>query len=135
MVNKIKITMNIIIKGIHMDVTPSVETYVRKKIQGFEKFIDEGSKIEVDLSKASHHQKASEAFKVEYKVFCKGECLKTAVSSEDVYSAVDLGRDELFMILSSKKDKRTTLWRRGGQKIKHIMRGLNFRKKNADLEG
>jgi len=127
--------MNIIIKGIHMDVSPSVDAYVRKKIQGFEKFIDAGSKIEVDLGKTGHQHKSDQAFLAEYKVFRKGEVLKSSVSSEDIYSAIDLGRDELFMILSSEKDKKMTLWRRGSKRIKDVMRGIgNFGRKNRDLD-
>jgi ribosomal subunit interface protein len=126
--------MNTIIKGIHMDVSPSVEAYVRKKIQGLEKFIDEGSKLEVDLSKVGHQHKSDEAFKAEYKIFSRGICHKSEATSEDIYSAIDLARDEVFMVLSSRKDKRMTLWRRGGQKIKNVMRGMNFMRKGDDLD-
>lgn len=125
--------MNIIIKGIHMDVTPAVDAYVRKKVQGFEKFVEDSSKLEVALSKAHHHQKSEDAFKVEYKVFSRGEYLQSTAEAEDLYSAVDLARDELFMVLSSKKDKKMTLWRRGGKRLKNMMRGFKFGKK-GDLE-
>lgn len=117
-----------------MDVSLSVDAYIRKKIQGLEKFVDDGSRLEVTLSKTGHQHKSEEAFKVDFKVFCRGEFHSSSASSEDVYSAIDLARDEIFMTLSSKKDKKMTMWRRGGQKIKNIMRGLNFRKKNGDLE-
>jgi len=127
--------MNIIIKGIHMDITPAVEAYARKKVQSLEKFIDEGTKMEVDLSKTHHHQKGSDAFKADYKVFCKGEYLQSSAEAEDIYSALDLARDELYMSLSSKKDKKMTLWKRGGKRIKNIMRGItSFGKGGEDLE-
>lgn len=126
--------MNIIIKGIHMDITPAVDAYVRKKVQSLEKFIDAGTKLEVDLSKAHHHQKSKDAYEAQYKVYCRGEYLQSKVEAEDIYSAIDLGRDEIYMILSSKKDKKMTLWRRGGKKIKNIMRGISFRKRNDDLD-
>lgn len=126
--------MNIIIKGIHMDVTPAVDTYIRKKAQGFEKFVDASSKLEVALSKANHHQKSDDAFRVQFKIFSRGEYVQSESGAEDLYSAVDTAREDLFTTLASKKDKKMTLWRRGGKRLKNLIRGFNFRKKGQDLE-
>jgi ribosome-associated translation inhibitor RaiA len=90
--------------------------------------------MEVDLSKEHHHQKGKDAFKAEFKVYCRGEYLQSAAEAEDIYSAIDLARDEAYMILSSKKDKKMTLWRRGGKKLKNLMRGMTFRKGGDDLD-
>lgn len=127
--------MNIIIKGIHIDVSPAVDEYIRKKSAGLEKFMEESSKLEVDISKSHRHQKSDDAFKVEYKAFLRGEYMQGTGEAEDVYGAIDTARDELFMGLSSKKDKKMTMWKRGGLRVKNIMKGIGgYRRRGKDLD-
>lgn len=114
--------MNIITQWIHIDVAPTVEEYAKKKASTLSKFLDDTSKFEICLSKESRHQKAEDAFIAEFKVFSMGEYVQGTGKAQDIYSAIDIAHDEIFVELSSKKDKKLTLWKKGGQKIKNLLK-------------
>ena len=47
-----------------------------------------------------------------------------ASQKADLYEAIDDVRTEMIRALSSAKDKNTTLFRRGAQKVKNILKGF-----------
>jgi putative sigma-54 modulation protein len=121
--------MNIIIKGLHMELTDAIENYLLKKIKPLEKFIDEESKLEAVVGKNStHHKSGKEVFKAELRAHIKGDVSQVKSESEDLYSAIDTARDELIDLLSSKKDKKQTLVKKGAQKIKKMVHAERVRK-------
>jgi putative sigma-54 modulation protein len=116
--------MKIITKGNHMDVTPAIQEYLDKRLQGVEKFLDENAIIEAELGKTTNHHRSGDIFRAELNVTISGNFVRAEAEKEDLYAAIDIAREELFNILSSRKDKRQTLWKRGGQKIKDLIRGV-----------
>jgi len=44
---------------------------------------------------------------------------------EDMYAAIDKVKDELVHVLESEHKKHLTLFRRGGAKIKNMIKGLS----------
>ena len=114
--------MKIIIKGINMDITSSVEEYLYKKLSSLEKFINDDTKVDVELEKTTNHHKTGDIFRAEAHIWNKGNLTKAEEISENMYSSIDLMQEELFNILSSKKDKKITLFRKGAQKIKDIFK-------------
>lgn len=115
--------MKTITKGNHMDITPAIQEYLDKRLSGVEKFLDENAIVEAELGKISNHHRSGDIFKAEFNVTVKGDFVRAVAEKEDLYSAIDVAREELFDILSSRKDKRQTLWKRGSQKIKDMLRG------------
>lgn len=115
--------MNIIIKGLHMDLTPAIELYINKKAKSLEKFCDESSKLEVTVGKRSKHHKSGDVFEAEFRVRNKGNLSRVMTSGQDLYSAIDIARDELLDTLSSKKDKKDTLRKKGARVIKKMTHG------------
>lgn len=112
-----------------MDISGAVEDYATRKIQSLEKLVDPQAKIEVELGKTTNHHRSGEVYKAEFNVTSAGVYSRAVAEEEDVYIAIDRARDELDSILSSKKDKKRTLWKKGSLRIKEFIRGLAKRKR------
>ena len=105
-----------------MDIKDSVKDYLYKKMSSIEKFVNDDTKIEVELEKTTNHHKTGDIFRAEVHVWNKGKINKAEKTSDSVYSAIDLMQAEIFDILSSRKDKKITLFKKGAQKIKNLFR-------------
>lgn len=116
--------MYIKIKGTQIDITDAIYDYIHKKLSGFEKFLSDGSKIEVEVAKTTNHHHHGDIFKAEININIKGKFHRAVSQKADLYSAIDEARDEMFNILSSNKDRKQTLWKKGAQKIKNITKGI-----------
>lgn len=121
--------MNIIIKGLHMELTPAIETYVKKKMKSIEKFGDENSKVEVIVGTVSKHHKSGNIFSAEIRVRTKNGLSKDYVEADNLYSAIDLVQEDILETLSSKKDKKKTLEKKGARIIKDMAHGAKSAKK------
>ncbi len=114
--------MKIITKGINIDITEPVRDYLYKKMSSIEKFINEDTKVEVELEKTTNHHKSGDIFRAKVLVWNKGKMNKAEKTSDNMYSSIDLVQEELFNMLSNKKDKKQTLFRKGAQKIKNLFK-------------
>lgn len=114
--------MNIIIKGSHLEITGAIHDYLTKRLKGIEKFLDMNAKVEADLGKTTNHHKQGDIFKAELNITNKGDMTRVVAEREDLYAAIDAVKDEASEVLSSKKDKKQSLFRRGAQKMKRMFR-------------
>ena len=114
--------MKIITKGINIDITGPVEDYLYKKMSSIKKFIHDDTKVEVEFEKTTNHHKTGDIFRVEAHIWDKSKIIKAEKTSDNMYSSIDLMQEELFNILSNKKDKKITLFRKGAQKIKNLFK-------------
>jgi putative sigma-54 modulation protein len=114
--------MKIIVKGINIDITNSVEDYLYKKLSSVEKFLHDDTKVDVELEKTTNHHKTGDIFRAASHVWNNGKISKAEKTSANMYSSIDLMQEELFNILSNKKNKKITLFRKGAQKIKNLFK-------------
>ena len=124
--------MNIKIRSKNFDLTPSIDDYVTKKISLLEKFLGEGVGIlcEVEIGRNSKHHKSGDVFRAEVNIIEPGNKQIYAVAEEaDLYTAIDIVRDEAEREIVSRKTKRETLFRRGGAAVKSLLKRINFRRK------
>ena len=117
--------MRIHIRGLHTSLTPAIEAYTEKRLAGLSKFIkDTNAVCDVELIKTTNHHKSGDIFKAEANVRTGGETIFALSEKPDMYQAVDDLRDELERILSSRKDKKITIYRKGAYKIKNILKNI-----------
>lgn len=117
--------MKIKVQGLHTALTPVIIEYTEKRLSSLSKFIKNDATVcTVELIKTTNHHKSGDIFKAEGSMNIYGEDIYAVSEKEDLYQAVDELRDELERILSSRKDKKITLYRRGAQKIKSMMKGI-----------
>jgi ribosomal subunit interface protein len=123
--------MNTHIQGLHTTLTPAIEEYTQKRISSLSKFIRyENAVCNVELIKTTGHHRSGDIFKAEANIHMgDGEDVYAVAEREDLYQAVDALRDELERILTSMKEKKITLFRRGAARVKDIMKGLRPWKK------
>jgi len=117
---KINITTN----GIGL--TDAISDYVEKKYLPLVKFLHGDTRdttMEVQVGKTSnHHHSSEDLFRVEIMVHTKGKDIRAVSEKDDLYKAIDDAKDEAERILSSHKDRKMTLWKRGAAHIKNMIR-------------
>jgi ribosomal subunit interface protein len=123
--------MNTNIKATNTTLTPSIEEYIAKKTAALDKLIhpeDTSSMLHIELGKSTEHHKSGDIFFAEFNLHIAGKDLRARQESSDLFAAIDLAKDELVHGLRTYKGKRQTLLRRGSQRVKDMMRGMNWRK-------
>lgn len=124
--------MNIKIRSINFEITPAIDDYVTKKISSLEKFLDrrDGEVIcEVEIGRTTKHHNSGDIFKAEINLNEPGSKQVYAVAEEeDLYTAIDIVRDEAERAIVSRKTKSDTLFRRGASQIKDLIKRINFKR-------
>lgn len=124
--------MNIKIKSRDFDLTPAIDDYITKKISTLEKFLEVKDNIlcEIEIGRTTKHHKSGDIFRAEVNIVEPGNKQIYAVAEEsDMYTAIDVVRDEAERAIVSRKTKRFTLIRRGGTRIKELLKRIDFRPK------
>ncbi len=118
--------MHINIKTTTISLTPAISDYVEKHLGSIEKFLenDPSVKFDLELGKTTNHHKRGDIFRAEIHIVAKDQNIYTSVEKEDLYVAIDLVRDEVLRKLKSIKDKKQSLVRKGGARVKNIIKGL-----------
>ncbi len=123
--------MNIKIRGVNCEITGPISDYVNRKISSLEKFLEKKSETicEIEIGKTTNHHKSGDIFRAEINLMepGKGQVFATA-EANDLYSAIDIIRDEAEREIVTHKKKKDTLFRRGAGQVKNLLKRLNFRK-------
>lgn len=116
--------MKINIKTTGITITPSISEYVDKRFQTLEKFFENDSTVRFDLelAKTTNHHKNGDIFKAEVHIVAKNKNIYTVAETDDLYSAIDNVRDETLRDVKNSNAKIRSLIRKGGAKIKSILR-------------
>jgi len=117
------------VKAANISLTPAISDYVEKKISTLSKFIDPSDSspmADIILKKTTHHHRdGEELFCAEGNLHVGSMHFHAESSNKDLYAAIDDVKDELHRELTSKKQRSTTLMRRGGAIIKNILKGFS----------
>ena len=97
--------MKIVVSGNQLVVTEAMEQYLEKKLKAIEKFFDKIIEVKATLGMETHHHTKGEIFFAECKVQVPGKDLFAKTTAKDVYSAIDILKDELEAILKKYKQK------------------------------
>ena len=109
----------------------AISEYLDKRLLGVEKFLPEGDGFvaDVELGKTTNHHQAGDIFRAEINIHIGGKSFRAVSEQIDLYSAIDDMKAEITRELGSYKEKRLSLIRRGGQKLKNLLRGLPWKKR------
>jgi len=124
--------MKIKLRSKNFDITPAIDEYVSKKISTLEKFLDtkNESLCEVEIGRTTKHHNTGDIFKAEINIVQPGNKQIYVVAEEiDLYTAIDIVRDEAEQAIVSRKNKYKTLWKKGASRIKDILKRVDFRPK------
>ncbi len=116
--------MKINIKATNMELTDAISEYINKRLSGIDKFIKNEEVIcRVEVAKTTNHHKQGDVFKGELFLEISGKEFYTVSEKEDLYAAIDDAKEELFRQITSNKDKKQTLFKRGAASVKKILKG------------
>ena len=116
------------IKTTDFVMTPSIKDYVEKRVMHLDKFVNPSIKelpmCYVEIGKTTNHHKNGDLFRAEVTIHIGGKVLRAEASEEDLYAALDKVSEEMTEELKSFKDKKVSLLKRGGAKIKELIKGF-----------
>ncbi len=92
--------MKITLKATQLDLTPSIKTYIEKKIGSLSRllvpFEREGECMaEVEIGRTTHHHHKGEIFRAEVNLHLPGKSLRAEYVATDVRTAIDRVRNIL----------------------------------------
>lgn len=126
--------MKINIKATGIDLTSAISNYVEKKVSHIEKYLDKNNSrdavAQVEVGRSTRHHKAGNIFRAEIHITGASLDLYAVSEMEDLYSAIDVVKDEIVQNVLQLKGKRETIRRRGAKMMKSILKGLNFFKRD-----
>lgn len=113
------------IKATNFEITPAISEYLDVKIIQLDKYVskdDESIKCDIEIGKTTKHHRSGNIFRVEINVAIGKKVFRAVAEEETIYAAIDKAKDEITKHLRRNKDKKSTLFKRGGKKIKDILR-------------
>lgn len=118
--------MNINIKTTNITLTEAISDYASKRLEAVKQFLqnDETVLCDVELGKTTNHHKNGDIFRAEIHITGKDKDVYASAEESDLYRAIDIVRDDILNKIRSLKSKKISLIRRGGAKIKEMIKGL-----------
>jgi len=116
------------IKTTDFSMTPAIKDYVEKRVDHLDKFVNPDQKelpmCYIEIGKTTNHHKNGELFRAEFTIHIGGKSFRAESEEEDLYAALDKVAEEMTEELKSFKDKKVSFVRRGGAKIKSIIKSF-----------
>ena len=121
--------MNINIKATNMELTSAINDYVNKRLSGIKKFVKDGEEMiaHIEVGKTTNHHKQGDVFRAEFNIEISGSKFYTFSEKEDLYAAIDDAKEEIVRQITSNKDRKQTLFKRGASSIKKMLKGISHR--------
>jgi putative sigma-54 modulation protein len=125
--------MQINLQSKNMELTEAIKDYVSKRVTNLEKLLanietQKGeARVKFEVRKTTNHHKAGEIFHADCTIDIDGNKFYGESNHEDLYSAIDAVKEQLFNDINKNKDRRQTLFRRGASSVKKMFKGLSKR--------
>ncbi len=115
------------IKATNIELTPAITSYVAKKLQYTRKLVDlDSGKVTalLEVGKTTKHHRSGDIFRAEINLKVAGKQFRAVAKRDDLYAAIDEMKNILLAELKRDKEARITSVRKGGAKLKSMMRSL-----------
>lgn len=125
--------MKINIKGVNLELTPAINTYIEDRINGLEKFIsgddlkqwDEKNQAaveaDVEIARTTNHHRQGDVYRAEVNIKVPGRIIRAEAEEWDMRVAIDRVKDQLQIELKKYKNKQETGYRDGSRLLKGLM--------------
>lgn len=115
--------MNITIKGTQYALSVENKTFIEKKLGGIARFVrEEQALLEVEVEQMPITEKDGTRFRAEANLAVNGKLYRAEARSASFESAVEKVKHELEQEVRRAKGKDRGLMKRGGQKVKELLR-------------
>ena len=125
--------MQINLQGKGIELTEAIKDYVLKRVTNLEKLLsgieERGGEVRVnfEVSQSTKHHKSGEIFHTDCLIKIDGKEFYASFDADDLYSAIDEIKENLFREISKNKDRQQTLFKRGATSVKKMLKGLSKR--------
>lgn len=112
-------------KATNVELDEAWQILVDQKFQTLEKYIGDetDTKCDVEFEKETgEHHNNGNIYRVETNLFLRGKLYRAVACEENFEKSIDAVRAELDRELAKSNEKRETLIKRGGRKIKEMLR-------------
>ena len=118
--------MKINTKATSITLTPAISEYIEKKINMLDKFFRDTDDVlvNIEVGRTTKHHKSGDIFRAEIQIAVDGQTYYAVAETEDLYASIDEVKDEIVHEMTSKRKKAVRLFRRGGAKIKNLLKGI-----------
>ncbi len=117
--------MSITIKSTLIELTPALSDYTEKRLSSINKYTEGDPLISVEIGKTTMHHRNGEVYRAEVNVTTSlGKQYRAVSEKTDLYEAIDDIRADIVREIKAGKSKMQTLFRRGSQKIKNLVKGM-----------
>ena len=122
--------LTIKVKSTNLALTPALEKYVSKKVALLDKHLKYYYKragdlmFEIEIAKKTNHHKQGDIYYAEINFSAGDVHLRSEFTSEDIYIAIDGSKDTMEREMRRYSQKHRDLFRRGGAKIKNLLKRL-----------
>ncbi len=112
----------------NIELTPEINSYLEKRLGSVEKLLKNSMSAlaDVKLGRDTNHHKNGEVYAVEINLVSDGQTFFAKTEQESLFAGIDIAKDELVSVLKNRKEKKDTVWKKGKQSIKKMLRGLSF---------
>jgi len=116
------------IKTTDFSLTPAIKDYIEKRVNHLDKFVNPNQKelpmCYVEIGKTTNHHKTGDLFRAEFTLHIGSKSLRVEAEKDDLYTSIDSVTEGMVEELKSFKDKKVSLIRKGGAKIKALIKGF-----------
>ena len=119
--------MHINIKATNIKLTPEISEYIGKRLQTLDTLVakdDTTVMCDIEVGRTTKHHQKGNVFRAEIQVSIKGDRFRAVAEKETLYDAIDTAKNEAARELRRHKQKQSRLFKKGGAKLKDIMRGF-----------
>lgn len=118
--------MNINIKTTAVTLTPAITSYVNKRLAKIASFLEDDTtaQCDIELGKTTEHHQKGNIFRAEIHIVAANKNAYASSEQRDLYTAIDDVRDEILRELKTDKNKRISVIRRSGARLKNMVKGL-----------
>lgn len=111
-------------KATNIDITPKLEALLEQKFAPLGRLIDERANTfcEVELERETEHHQSGKIFRAEINLTVNGKLHRAEATEEQIEQAIDTIRNELRNELQHAYGKRQSMWKKGRQAIKDMLR-------------
>ncbi len=112
------------IKAKNIELTDAISEYLDKKLGALDKFIPSKSEAiaKVEVGRTTNHHHKGDVFHAEILLDVEREQFRAGAESGDLYSAIDMMKDEVVQEVTKAGKKKKHLLKRGNQKIKAMIK-------------
>ena len=118
--------MDVQISAKNISLTNSTKNYVNKRFDTLTKLIDPKDTsvfCRLEIEKTNAHQKAPDMFRALANLHIAGKDFRAESEMEKLYEAIDETKNQLSKDLRRTKTKKIRSFRKGGLKLKSLIRG------------